>query len=135
MAVTGLGGVTAASSTAAIQGLGQDDFLKILLTQLTYQDPLKPLDNQQFIAQMAQFTALEQTRQLNTGMDTVLSLQATNQAVSLISRTVEVATVSGSKVGQVTTVGFNSGSPVLTVKMSDGSLLTDLTLSQISIIR
>lgn len=135
MAVTGLGGVTATSSTASIQGLGQDDFLKILLTQLTYQDPLKPLDNQQFIAQMAQFTALEQTRQLNTGMDTVLSLQTTNQAVSLISRTVEVATVSGSKVGQVTTVGFNSGSPVLTVKMSDGSLLTDLTLSQISIIR
>jgi len=135
MAVTGLGGVTATASTAAVQGLGQDDCLKILLTQLTYQDPLKPLDNQQFIAQMAQFTALEQTRQLNTGMDTVLSLQATNQAVSLISRTVEVATVSGSRVGQVTTVGFNSGNPVLTVKMSDGSLLTDLTLSQISIVR
>lgn len=135
MAVTGLGGVAATSSTASVQGLGQDDFLKILLTQLTYQDPLKPLDNQQFIAQMAQFTALEQTRQLNTGMDTALSLQTTNQAVSLISRTVEVSTVSGSKVGQVTTVGFNSGNPVLTVKMNDGSLLTDLTLSQISIIR
>jgi flagellar basal-body rod modification protein FlgD len=135
MAVTGLGGVSATSSTTSVQGLGQDDFLKILLTQLTYQDPLKPLDNQQFIAQMAQFTALEQTRQLNTGMDSSLSLQTTNQAVSLISRTVEVSTVSGAKVGQVTTVGFNSGSPVLTVKMSDGSLLTDLTLSQISIIR
>lgn len=134
MAVTGLGGV-ATSTTPAIQGLGQEDFLKILLTQLTYQDPLKPLDNQQFIAQMAQFTALEQTRQLNSGMDTLLTLQATNQAVSLLNRTVEVATVSGSKVGQVTTVSFSNGSPSLTVKMADGSLLTDLSMSQISIVR
>jgi flagellar basal-body rod modification protein FlgD len=135
MAVTGLGGVTSTSTTSAAQGLNQEDFLRILLTQLTYQDPLKPLDNQQFIAQMAQFTALDQTRQINSNMDTMLSMQASNQAVTLIGHTVEVSTSSGSQVGQVTTIGFSNGSPVMTVKLSNGSSLTGITLSQISIVR
>jgi flagellar basal-body rod modification protein FlgD len=44
--------------------------MKILLTQLTYQDPLKPMDNQAFMAQMAQFTALQQAQDTNSKMDT-----------------------------------------------------------------
>jgi len=49
--------------------LGLQDFMKILLTQLTYQDPLKPMDNQQFMSQIAQFTTLEQSQQLNEKID------------------------------------------------------------------
>ena len=52
--------------------LGQDDLFEILLTQLTYQDPLKPLDNQEFIAQLAQFTSLEQSQQANSNMEPFL---------------------------------------------------------------
>lgn len=135
MPATGLGSVAPTSAASSVQSLSQEDFLRILLTQLTYQDPLKPMDNQQFIAQMAQFTALDQTRQINSNMDTMLAMQASNQAISLISHTVEVSTATGSQVGQVTTVGFSNGSPVLTVKLSDGSVLTNITLSQISIVR
>ncbi|MGE5591737.1 MAG: flagellar hook assembly protein FlgD [Bacillota bacterium] len=47
------------------QELDKDAFLKLLVTQMQYQDPLNPMDNQQFMAQMAQFSALEQMQNLN----------------------------------------------------------------------
>ena len=50
------------SGTTQASGISQEDFFKILVTQLSFQDPLKPIDNQAFIAQIAQFTALEQSR-------------------------------------------------------------------------
>ena len=54
MAVEAIGGVSVSSQTAAQQNLNvtQADFLKLLVTQLSFQDPLKPVDNQQFLAQM-----------------------------------------------------------------------------------
>lgn len=55
--------------------LDKDAFLKLLVTQLQYQDPLEPMDNTEFIAQTAQFTALEQMQNLNK---TMLNAQAFN---------------------------------------------------------
>lgn len=135
MTITSIGGVATQAAPTTGNSLGQEEFMKILLTQLTYQDPLKPLDNQEFIAQLAQFTSLEQTRQMNTSIDTLLTMQSSNQAIGLLNKTVEVNAESGKTVGTVTTLNFRDGQPFLTVKTAEGAFVTDISLSQISIIR
>ncbi|MFT4171329.1 MAG: flagellar hook capping FlgD N-terminal domain-containing protein [Rhodocyclaceae bacterium] len=117
------------------KGLGVEDFLKILLTQLTYQDPLKPMDNQEFMAQMAQFTTLEQTQQLNDKLDQVLTSQALSQSIGLLGRTVDAQGNAGVTTGTVSAIAMGDTGPSLTIKLSDGTVLSSISLSQISNIR
>lgn len=63
--------------------LGKDDFLKILITELKYQDPLEPMDSKESIAQMASFSALEQMQNLNKGFENMAS-SITNQLIPSI---------------------------------------------------
>ena len=136
MALDSIGSISPNDSGVVSKaGLGQDDFMKILLTQLTYQDPLSPMDNQEFIAQFAQFSQLEQSRQTNESLDSLFGLQATNQAVNLLGKTVEVRSDSSSVIGYVTTVSFLRGTPELTVVTENGSTLTNVTLSQVVVVR
>jgi|SRR5215467_13142536 len=121
-------------TTAALNqpaAFGLQDFMKILLTQLTYQDPLKPMDNQQFMSQIAQFTTLEQSQQLNDKIDKLLSIQSATQSIGLIGKTVDVNATSGAFSGVVTALSLSTGDPQLTVKTADGSVLTGITLSQV----
>lgn len=136
MAIDSIGQAsTATQSGLQNAGLGQEDFLKILLTQLSFQDPLKPMDNQEFIAQMAQFSSLELIRQQGERTDLLLAMQSANQAISLIGKTVEVTTSTGQQVGTVTTVTFANGTPRVTVQLASGAFLTDIGLSQIGLVR
>jgi len=137
MAVEAIGGVSVSSQTAAQQNLNvsQADFLKLLVTQLSFQDPLKPMDNQQFLAQIAQFTALDQARQQTEKTDSLLAIQASSQAVTLIGKTVEITTVSGTQQGAVTTVTFAGGTPALTLRLADGSFLTDVSPASVTLVR
>jgi flagellar basal-body rod modification protein FlgD len=131
-----IGAVSGPSNTTLqANGLGMDDFLKILLTQLTFQDPLKPMDNQEFMAQMAQFTSLEQTQQLNSKLDALLSTQAALQSVGLIGKTVDVTTASGTITGTVASLSLAGDSPLISVRTTAGATLSNLALSQIAAVR
>ncbi len=128
--------IPAATSTVSpTKSLGIEDFLKVLLTQLTYQDPLKPLDNQQFMAQIAQFTTLEQAQQTNSNLQQLVTNQAALQSVGLIGRTVDVTTPTGPLTGTVSALSLAGSSPLLTLKLSDGTLVSDVELSQLTAVR
>ena len=136
MAVDAIGASgNATSSVPANAGIAQEDFLRILLAQLRFQDPLKPVDNQQFVAQLAQFSALEINRQQSEKIDRLLGMQAADQAVGLIGRQVEVRNAQGgSSVGTVAAISFRSGEPQLTLT-SNGTTLVDISLADILLVR
>jgi flagellar basal-body rod modification protein FlgD len=74
-------GVNATQGTTQTKNMNKDAFLQLLVTQMKYQDPLEPAKNEAFLAQMAQFSSLEQMQNLNTS-------STMQQAYSLIGRTV-----------------------------------------------
>ena len=83
----------AAADKAALAGTF-DDFLKLLTTQLKYQNPLEPMNSTEFVAQLVQFTEVEQSINANKKLEQLLELQSANQsvqAIGFIGRTVEVA--------------------------------------------
>lgn len=75
--------------------LGKDDFLKLLLAQLRNQDPLKPMEDKEFIAQLAQFNSLEQIIDVNRRLGDLLASQQLSQASALVGKRVEVRTPEG----------------------------------------
>jgi flagellar basal-body rod modification protein FlgD len=119
------------ATPASASTLGLQDFMRILLTQLTYQDPLKPMDNQQFMAQMAQFSALEQSQRLNDKVQQLTDSQAALQSIALIGRTVDLQTASGAASGTVSALSLQGDAPLLAVTLANGTVLKDLALSQV----
>ena len=93
--------------------LGKDDFLKLLITQLSHQDPTQPLQDREFVAQMAQFSTLEQMTNMNGELSKVLGLLARSQAVNLLGKTVELAAGEGRITGQVEAISGNQFPQVL----------------------
>ncbi|WP_088307341.1 flagellar hook assembly protein FlgD [Novosphingobium sp. B 225] len=131
--------VSATSSTAAVAqnayGLQFESLLKIILTQLTYQDPLKPMDNTEFVSQLAQFSQLQQTQSMNDQLTALLSAQAATQATSLLGKTVDISTPSGAISGTVQSVAFASGQPSIAIKLATGQTVSNLPIANISQVR
>ena len=110
--------------------LGEDAFLKLLTTQLRNQDPLKPMDDTQSVAQLAQFSSLQAATELKTAFSAFESNFSVMQSAGLLGKTVSAQTTdaSGNVVtvtGTVKTVSIIDGTPELTLAGSDGKLLTD----------
>ena len=82
----------AVNGRTASQELGKDDFLKLLLTQLSNQDPTRPMENTEFIAQMAQFSSLEQMTNMSTEFAKLANMLNSNEAVSLLGKNVTIST-------------------------------------------
>lgn len=71
-----------AASTTGSSALGKDDFMKILITQLQNQDPLNPMDDKDFVSQMATFSSLEQLTNLNSTLQNFVTSQSQNSLAS-----------------------------------------------------
>ena len=82
----------AVNGRTASQELGKDDFLKLLLTQPSNQDPTSPMENTEFIAQMAQFSSLEQMTNMSTEFAKLANMLNSNEAVSLLGKNVTIST-------------------------------------------
>ena len=109
--VTNLTTPTASTSTVPNpkQALGQADFLKLLVTQMTSQDPLNPQNATDFVAQLAQFSSLQSTQTMQSG---IASMQANN----LIGRTVIVNSSNGTlATGVISAVQMQAGTPEIIV--------------------
>lgn len=123
------------ASTAAAAQVGIQDFLRILVAQLNNQDPLKPMDNQEFVTQLAQFTSLQQTQEMNDKLSSLLSLQAATQSIGLLGRTVDVDVSGNPQTGKVSALDFSSGDPRLSITLGNGSVLTDVRLNGLRNVR
>lgn len=109
--------------------LGKDGFLKILSAQLQYQDPMKAQDNTEFIAQMAQFSSLEQMQNLNNsflGMMKMLNVQFGSE---LVGKNVIIDTEDGTLEGKVEKVKLNSEPVQVTVNGKDYNMDKILEIS------
>ena len=137
MAIDSVGAAAASGTRIESLGLDLQSLLKIILTQLTYQDPLKPVDNFEFMSQLAQFTSLEQTRQLADKIDSLLLVQSSTQAVGLLGRQVDISAQQGgsSQAGVVKAISFRSGQPLLTIEATAGQIITNVSPSQIIQVR
>jgi flagellar basal-body rod modification protein FlgD len=123
-AITGTTSTTAANaaSTTATTGATKSNemdsqmFLKLLVAQLKYQDPMNPADSSQFMAQTAQFTMVEKINDLAKSMTEMLASERQASAGNMIGRYVTATTADGTEVkGTVTKARLEAGGPILTV--------------------
>ena len=140
MAVDAIGVVSSSTSaTPQNVGISETQFLQLLLTQLQFQDPLKPVDNTEFVAQLAQFSALQINQEMSGKMDTSLTIGAGQQAIGLLGKKVTVNSTStgsttGNATGTVTAVTFTSAGDAQLSVTTTGSagVLNNLELSDVT---
>ncbi|MBU6955223.1 MULTISPECIES: flagellar hook capping FlgD N-terminal domain-containing protein [unclassified Hahella] len=135
MAIDSIARVSAEAGGLKQNTVGIEDFLQIFLTQLTFQDPLEPVDNREFIAQLAQFSSLETATRTNENIEGLLDVQSVAQTVGLIGKTVQVNDEQGFAVGKVSTITFNNGKPEITMVQEDGTPIVGISPSRISLVR
>ena len=110
-------------------GIGRDAFMKLLLAQLQYQDPLQPMDDTDFIAQLAQLNTLQELEKLNQSFEFFMAEQSLMRGTELIGRTVSASTYGGEVVeGIVSAVKVTGGEVMLVV---DG---TEVALRSVSVV-
>lgn len=134
-----LGLATSADKSQQVnKELGQEDFLKLLTTQMTHQDPNKPMENGDFLAQMAQFSTVEGIGDLNTSFEEFSSSMVSGQALqaaSLVGQSVLVPSDEGlmSLTKNMTgEIALNESTNNLKVNFSDsnGQIVKTLNLGQ-----
>jgi flagellar basal-body rod modification protein FlgD len=122
MAVDGISSLTRTTAGSELQtgGFDRDAFMKLLIAQVRYQDPTKPLDSTEFVAQTAQFTTVEQLEKLASAQAKALSFQQVLLSSALIGREIVAVDPGGQIVtGQVTSVNLDGDQPAVVVEGLD----------------
>lgn len=140
MSVDSIGAVLSSSDDVnGVQqkGVNQQDFIKLFVSELQYQDPMQPLDNSQFLLQLAQFEGIALTGQTNQGIENLLSMSSSDQSVSLLNHAVDVTNTDGTTTsGKVTAVEFTGSGVQLSVTSSTtGGVMTGVRLAQVALVR
>ena len=120
---------SAMSGLGKAAGLGKDDFMQLLIAQLKNQDPMKPMEDKEFITQLAQFSSLETTEKLNTQLEELLGSQSLMQVAALIGKQATAKLPTGETLtGTISEVRMLNGQPtvILNGREVDSSLITVL---------
>ncbi len=104
-------GSTADKKTSSTSVMDQNAFLKLLITQLSNQDPMNPMEDRDFIAQLAQFSSLEQMQQLNSNFKAFGNSARATEAFNLVGKWIDYLDAESGNMmtGQVDGVGFKDG--------------------------
>jgi flagellar basal-body rod modification protein FlgD len=129
--------VASSSSQLKEQTLNQSDFLKLMVTQMTNQDPTKPMDSTQMVAQMAQFSQVAATQQLQTSFDTLSGNLTGDQfvrAASLVGKDALVpstaAKLEGSAMSGAVNVGSSGTYVNVQIKDASGNVVRNIPMGQ-----
>ncbi len=113
------------SNPFGAQGLDRDAFMRLLVTQLQHQDPLEPLQNEEFVAQLANFSSLEQLETLNQN---VVGMIALNQSNALLSQLTQSSALIGKEVSWLDPeTNTTSTGTVERVKILDGLAVLEVS--------
>ncbi len=128
-------GIAQPVQAASQQSLGQEDFLKLMTTQLQSQDPFKPMDASQFLGQIAQFSTVSGIQSLNAGFATLTESLTANQALqgaSLIGREVQVpgnvVAIKDTGSASITALLPASGTVKVTVRDASGAIVREMDM-------
>jgi len=124
---------TAGSPTGAAGNADKEMFLQLLVAQMRYQDPMNPTDSSQFLAQSAQFTALEKMQDVADQTSALFSAQMAFGASGLIGKQVSWIDSDGvTQSGSVSGVTFGSTGPVLDINGNNIPIVDVVTVTQSS---
>lgn len=110
---------SSATSIGAAQAVDYQSFLRLLVAQMKNQDPTSPMESTDYVAQLATFSQVEQSVQMNNKLEAMLQANTLAQATNLIGK--EVSTLDGKVAGIVKEVQLYSDGSVL--KLEDGTLI------------
>lgn len=123
--VSGVSNTNTGSTVSSVtQNLGKDEFLKLLTTQLKNQNPLEPMENAEFIAQLATFSQLEQLINMNNSFSNFMDSSVKSSALSILGKNVIGTTEAGEEVtGKAIAVEFKEGrKAVVTLYTLEGEI-------------
>ena len=110
-------GANQASQQTSKTAVDYQSFLKLLIAEMKNQDPTKPMDSTQYVAQLATFSQVEQSAQTNTKLDQIMSSSALSQADAIIGR--NITSADGKTSGTVASVTLSSSG--LIAVLQDGT--------------